>query len=208
MEIWGGENIELSFRTWLCGGELAIIPCSRVAHVFRPKNPFKPSMRQLIQNHARLAYTWLGEEHIRYFYGTLEPRYRNIGPGDLSVRLNIKENLQCKSFDWYLTNIYPRQFIPTRNSRGYGRVYPNDSYDLCMTILRIDEKAIEIDDWFYGLRMLPCNVDLHEKISRKREMQLLRIAEGTKLLEGIAKKNETSMTMCAAAYDSPPKSKS
>jgi polypeptide N-acetylgalactosaminyltransferase len=69
MEIWGGENLELSFRIWMCGGHLLIVPCSHVGHVFRDKSPYvwKPGFDVIKHNNVRLAQVWLDEYKELYF---------------------------------------------------------------------------------------------------------------------------------------------
>lgn len=45
--------------------------------------------------------------------------------GDVSSRREIREKLKCKSFKWFLDNIYPEKFIPDENVHAYGEVNPS-----------------------------------------------------------------------------------
>ncbi|KAE9539442.1 hypothetical protein AGLY_004694 [Aphis glycines] len=182
MDIWGGENLEMSFRVWQCGGTLEIIPCSHVGHVFRDKSPYSfPGgvSKIVLHNAARVAEVWMdewrdfyyamnperdrhwifciwmcggtleispcshvghvfrkstpytfpgGTSHIvnhnnarlaevwmdewKHFYYAINPGASNVEVGDVSERLALREKLKCKSFRWYLENIYPESQMP------------------------------------------------------------------------------------------------
>ncbi|XP_017473458.1 PREDICTED: putative polypeptide N-acetylgalactosaminyltransferase 9 isoform X1 [Rhagoletis zephyria] len=119
-DIWGGENLELSFKTWMCGGTLEIIPCSQVGHIFRKRSPYKwrSGVNVLKKNSVRLAEVWL-DDYAKYYYQRIG--YNKGDFGDVSSRRALRENLGCKNFKWYLDNIYPELFIPG-DSVAHGEI--------------------------------------------------------------------------------------
>ncbi|XP_053214183.1 N-acetylgalactosaminyltransferase 7-like [Panonychus citri] len=109
--VWGGENFELSFKVWQCGGNLLWVPCSRVGHVYRPFMPYsfgslanKRKGPLIITNYKRVIEVWWDQKYRDYFY-TREPLATFYDPGDVSAQLAIKDKLQCKSFDWFMDRI-------------------------------------------------------------------------------------------------------
>lgn len=109
--VWGGENFELSFKIWQCGGSIEWVPCSRVGHVYRSFMPYnfgKLAQKQkgylITINYKRVIETWFDEKYKEFFY-TREPMARFLDMGDITDQLALKKKLNCKSFQWFIENV-------------------------------------------------------------------------------------------------------
>lgn len=132
MKIWGGENLEMSFRIWQCGGSIEIVPCSHVGHLFRKSSPytFPGGVSDILySNLARVAMVWMDEWGDFYF--KYNPEARKVKHRqNIEERLRLRKNLKCKNFEWYLDNVWPDHFFP-KKERFFGRI-KNLETNLCL----------------------------------------------------------------------------
>lgn len=72
-------------------------------------------------------FIFYGEFNNIMYNNIIPTDTRDINPGDLTDRLELKKKLKCKSFEWYLKNIYPESNLGKTIFLGFFR-----SGELCL----------------------------------------------------------------------------
>lgn len=145
----------------MCGGRLEIVPCSRVGHVFRKyTSPYKfPDgvEKTLNKNFNRLAEVWMDE--YKELYYNKKPQARNMEYGDISKRVELRKRLGCKSFKWYIENVYPDVQMPELNPPASGEVRKNTNFYKFITSMNNYRKNYSrslMDTWLFTISVSEC----------------------------------------------------
>jgi polypeptide N-acetylgalactosaminyltransferase len=130
LRVWGGENIELGFRAWQCGGQVTTVTCSRVGHVFKEfPYQFDGNKEEIVQkNLIRVSETWM-DGMRKYFYASTRiyefKRAELNSPEELrslEERKELRKRLGCHNFEWYMHNVIPEVPIPPMDATHYGEI--------------------------------------------------------------------------------------
>ncbi|XP_051902151.1 polypeptide N-acetylgalactosaminyltransferase 10-like isoform X1 [Hippocampus zosterae] len=136
LEIWGGEQYEISFKLWMCGGRMEDIPCSRVGHIYRKYVPYKvPGGISLAKNLKRVAEVWM-DEYAEYVYRR-RPEYRHLSAGDMTAQKELRSRLACNDFKWFMSQVawdLPEHYPPVEPPAAAWGEIRNVGSGMCMEV--------------------------------------------------------------------------
>ncbi|XP_051902860.1 polypeptide N-acetylgalactosaminyltransferase 10-like [Hippocampus zosterae] len=134
LEIWGGEQYEISFKVWMCGGRMEDIPCSRVGHIYRKYVPYKvPGGVSLARNLKRVAEVWM-DEYAEYVYQR-RPEYRHLSAGDIAAQKELRSRLGCNDFKWFMSQVawdLPEHYPPVEPPAAAWGEIRNEVSGMCV----------------------------------------------------------------------------
>ncbi|ELU05644.1 hypothetical protein CAPTEDRAFT_63323, partial [Capitella teleta] len=142
--IWGGENLEMSFKAWMCGGSVQIVPCSNVAHVFRSHLPYSfPSNDVIYRNLQRVALVWMDTYASEYFLTT--GKIIHMTPEEIQGIKDLRQKRldnQCTGFERYLSAMPNDLQVSDQNDVVFGQLKSTGLANLCITIPDPEQTAL------------------------------------------------------------------
>jgi GT2 family glycosyltransferase len=105
--LWGGGDVELSFRLWMLGLECHVIPGVRVPHLFRSTFPYAVEAVAVLHNLLRIALVHFNESRLAQVVEALRtnpvfsPALARVAASDVWSRRAQMRNTRRRDDDWF-----------------------------------------------------------------------------------------------------------
>jgi glycosyltransferase involved in cell wall biosynthesis len=105
--VWGLEDLEISYRTWIMGYTCLVNPQVKVLHVFRPKHPYRVTMDDVNYNMIYMAFAHFRQERITKVlemvknYSTFNKVLTEVVFSDVWEQRQYYEGIRKYDDDWF-----------------------------------------------------------------------------------------------------------
>jgi hypothetical protein len=106
--VWGLEDLEISFRTWIMGYSCVVNPHVKVLHVFRSAHPYRVTMEDVNYNLIYMAFVHFKAERIAKVldlvknYPTFSSVLVSVFFSDVWQQRKVYHQIRKHDDDWFM----------------------------------------------------------------------------------------------------------
>jgi glycosyltransferase involved in cell wall biosynthesis len=118
IKFWGGEDAELSLRTWLTGHRIVCNPSILVRHLFKKIRPYTMDIHY---NNIRIAFSHFSRKRLNLFLNAYSSIFSNSGCFTKLLLMNIESGVldrranllkrRIHSDDWFFEKFHMKGWI-------------------------------------------------------------------------------------------------